>query len=125
MGKSSIRLKPEVFQKRNVVFTDESPFTNRGTVNSQCDKTWARANPHWVIRIDNQNRWKVLMWMGIVGNRLVGPIFLDDNLNARSYLEMLTNELPPLLENCDVPAADMWWQEDGAPPYKAVAVTTF
>ena len=50
---------PEFF--RNVIFTVESVFTNRGTVNPQCGRTRARTNPHRVIPIDNQKRWRVLV----------------------------------------------------------------
>ena len=33
------------------------------------------------------------MWIGIVDDQLVDPIFLDGNLNSGTYLDMLTNQL--------------------------------
>ena len=63
--------------------------------------------------------------MGIVGDQLVGPIFLEGNLSAQSYLAMLTETLLPLLENCGVQADDMWWQQDGAPAHDSNAVRNY
>ena len=65
------------------------------------------------------------MWMGIVGDQLVGPIFLDRSLNGERYLQLLQNTLPPLLENLDVAPEEMWWQQDGAPPHNVALVTEF
>ena len=38
------------------------------------------------------------------------PYLPEGNLTAQSYLAMLTETLPPVLENCGVEADDMWWQ---------------
>jgi hypothetical protein len=52
---------------------------------------------------------------------LIGPFFFHQNLTGEIYANFLENELDDLLEN--VPPnqiANMWFQQDGAPPHFAL-----
>ena len=66
------------------------------------------------------------VWAGILGNHVIGPVFLEDRLDAQAYLSLLRDQLPDLLE--DIPLAEhvgMWFQHDGAPPHHARAVRAY
>ncbi|CAB0042120.1 unnamed protein product, partial [Trichogramma brassicae] len=108
---------------RRICFTDESTFTQAGVFNKQNSRYWAPQNPKWVRDVENQHRWSVNVWGGILGDRLVGPVFFDGPLNGEMYLDMLRNELPRLLEENPVAHLNMWWQQDGASPHNARPVT--
>ena len=82
---------------RKVCFTDESTFTNNGPVNKQNVREWTPNNNHWVIEQDSQRRWKVNVWAGIVGDRIIGPVFFNENLNGRLYTSFLRRIVPRLL----------------------------
>lgn len=63
------------------------------------------------------------MWGGIIGNHLIGPYFIEENVTGISYLNFLQNELPILLENLPLNVRQtMWFQHDGAPPHYSRAV---
>ena len=108
---------------RRLCCTDESIFTQKGNVNRQNLRNWAPENPRWVRPVENQVRWKVIVWAGIVGDRVVGPFIFEENLNGNLYCEFLQNTLPGLLENNPVPMNRMWWLQDGAPAHNTAAVS--
>ena len=81
---------------------------------------WSVENPHWLRQVEHQRPWSVNVWCGILGTRIIGPHFIDGNLNGEMYREFLDNILPILLE--DVPLQtrmDMWFQQDGCPAHSS------
>lgn len=115
-----VRRDPDFF--RRVCFTDESIFTQKGIFNKQNTRYWSPQNPHWTREVNNQQRWKIIVWAGIVGDQLIGPHIFEENLNGERYLNFLRNVLPGLLANNPIQRRYMWWQQDGAPPHNTVAV---
>ena len=89
--------------------TDESTFTHSGWINRQNLRNWALENPRWVREEENQYRWKIMVWVGIIGDQVVDPHIFEGNLSGQVYLEFLQNTLPRLLENVPVQRNTMWW----------------
>jgi len=48
-----------------------------------------------------QVRWSVNVWAGILGDRIIGPHFIDGKVDGDGYRRFLNNELVDLLD--DVP----------------------
>ena len=66
------------------------------------------------------------MWCRIVNGYLIGPYFLEGNVDRHTHLELLRDHLPGLLENVDLATRQrMWLQQDGAPPHFALIVREF
>jgi len=83
-------------------------------------------NPHWHRGVDNQHRWSLNVWCGIVNGYLIGPYFFDGNVNQHNFLELLRDHLTGLLEDVDLETRRrMWIQLDGATPHFARIVRTF
>lgn len=104
---------------QNVLFTDEATFSNTGGINKHNCRYWATENPHWLREIPHQYQWKLNVWCGIVGERIIGPYFFENTLTGAIYAEFLRNILPILLE--DVPLdvrMHLWYQQDGAPSHR-------
>lgn len=102
----------------NVLFSDEATFKSNGLVNKHNLHYYSTENPHWIRQIDNQRKWSINVWGGIIGNYVIGPYFFEENVTGEVYLNFLRNELPVLLEN--VPLRErqtLWFQQDGAPPH--------
>jgi hypothetical protein len=60
------------------------------------------------------------VWCGILGDSIIGPCFIDGNLNGQKYTNFLTDELPDLLENISIVRRNrMWFQHDGCPAHNA------
>lgn len=123
------RLDNNVIQLENVLFSDESTFTLHGHVNRQNCRYWANENPHWMRELHTQNPEKVNVWAGIIGDHVIGPFFIDGNLNGDNYLALLQNNVVPTLANLypaqanpQVPADVIWFQQDGAPPHYRIDV---
>lgn len=116
-----IQRNPNFFA--NVLFSDESTFTNHGSVNRHNMHYWSVDNPHWLRQVEHQRPWSVNVWCGILGNKLIGPYFIDGTLNGIKYRNFLEHELPPLLEDVALPIRQiMWFQHDGCPAhYSATA----
>ncbi|KAJ8959871.1 hypothetical protein NQ318_011606 [Aromia moschata] len=67
---------------RFIHFSDESRFTNLGMFNKNNSRYWARENPHLFRQGAFQERFGVNVWMGVIGTRIVGPIFFENPLTA-------------------------------------------
>lgn len=107
---------------RNVLFSDESTFTNHGQINRHNMHYWATDNPRWLRQVERQRPWNVNVWCGIIGTKIIGPFFIIGNLDGNKYSDFLHNVLPTLLE--DVPLerrATMWYQHDGCPAHYSQA----
>lgn len=103
-----------------VLWTDESYFSNCGIFNRHNEHHWAQENPHVLVPRRNQVRFGFNVFCGILGNRLVGPILFDGTLTAQRYMEILQTRLEDLLD--DLPLAQnvqIWYQQDGAPAHNA------
>ena len=107
-----------------IMFTDEANFYVNGEVNRQNMRYWSNANPHWISSTKMQGAGKVMVWAGIWGDKIIGPIFIDGNLNANKYLNMLQEEIFPSLlsANGNLPA---YFQQDGAPPHYGIQVRQY
>ena len=102
----------------NIAFSDEATFQLDGTLNRHNCRYWADANPHWVREDKSQYPQKLNVWAGILNNRVIGPFFIDGNLNAENYEAMLRNQIVPAIqeivgENFE----NTWLQQDGAAPH--------
>ncbi|KAJ8914489.1 hypothetical protein NQ315_002761 [Exocentrus adspersus] len=105
----------------NVLFSDESGFTNHGQVNRHNMHYWSVANPRWLREVEHQRPWTLNVWCGIIGDKLIGPYFIEGTLNGQKYQEFLDQHLPILLEDLTLQErANMWFQHDGCPAHYAI-----
>ena len=87
---------------------------------------WAAVNPNEVKQAWLQQSFSLNVWVGILGDCLIGPHFLPQKLNGEQYLRFLQNHLPNLLE--DVPwrqRQQMWFMHDGAPAHFHLSVSRY
>lgn len=109
-----------------VIFSDESLFTREGVFNSHNMHAWDEENPRVTRLRNNQVRWKLNVWAGIMGTKILGPVILPERLNGASYVEFLAENLPHFLE--EIPLLNrnkILFQQDGAGPHNARIVTNF
>lgn len=103
---------------RHVLFSDESTFTNHGEINRHNMHYWSVDNPHWIRQVERQRPWSVNVWCGIIGDKLIGPVFINGTLNGEKYRDLIRNELPILLEDLSLEVRqNMWFQNDGCPSH--------
>ncbi|KAJ4435037.1 hypothetical protein ANN_23610 [Periplaneta americana] len=65
------------------------------------------------FQVYRQKRFTVNMRPGIFGVRLLRPVTLPSHLNGATYLQILRNTLPKLMED----VCHMWFQYDGPTPH--------
>ena len=105
---------------RNILWSDEAVFCIGGFVNRHNCHYWAEQNPHITVQ-KAQRRPKVTVWCGMTSSHIVGPFILRDTMNAERYLDLLSNEVWPIVStwpNRD----DIVFMQDGAPPHYATVV---
>jgi hypothetical protein len=68
-----------------------------------------------------QGARKLMVWCGIWGNKIVGPVFFDTNFNAEMYLNMLQDTIMPSLLNEDGEFLG-YFQQDGAQSHYGICV---
>ncbi|KMQ92230.1 hypothetical protein RF55_7819 [Lasius niger] len=88
--------------------------------------SWAEENPHEVCEDRFQHQFSLNVWVGIVGDWLIGPVFLPRRLTAEAYRNFLEHSLPALLE--EIPLATrnvIWFMHDGAPEHFSVVAREF
>lgn len=104
-----------------VLFSDESTFTNHGEVNRHNMHYWSVENPRWLRQVEHQRPWSVNVWCGIMGDKLIGPVFFNGILNGQKYRYFLDQELPLLLEELSLQERrSMWFQHDGCPAHFSI-----
>lgn len=104
--------------------TDEAKLDQTGIYNLHNIHNWQHENPHRYVTRAHQERFSVNLWVGMVGDCVVGPYFLPARLTGQNYLVFLQEVLPELLEH-HVPEDvrnRIFFQHDGAPPHFARAV---
>lgn len=110
---------------KKIIWSDESLFTRNGLWNRRTVHFWARKghNPRFIRETSFQNRWTINVWAGIIGDKIIGPVFINGTLNRQRYMTLLRGPLANFLDT--VPLADLnqiWFQHDGAPPHIAEEV---
>ncbi|KAL7292825.1 hypothetical protein TKK_0013650 [Trichogramma kaykai] len=110
----------------NIVFSDETTFQLNGNVNRQNCRYWSDTNPHWMREDKTQYPQKLNEWAEIVGDRIIGPFFINGNLNAQNYEQMLRNDICPAIKAVKGPNYDRtWFQQDGAAAHYGRNVRNF
>lgn len=105
-----------------ICFTDECRFWVNGSMSSHFYRYWCARNPHVVREQNHQNKDKVNVWAGIYRERIIGPIFIEGNLNPETYFESLEDEILPALLEVVGDDSEIF-QHDGAPAHSSRMVT--
>lgn len=101
-----------------ILFTDEAKFSRNAITNYHNNHTWCEENPHVVREQHFQYEFSVNVWVGIIGDHLIGPHFLPYRLDGIRYREFLEFHLQELLEDVPIRIRQrMWFMHDGAPPH--------
>lgn len=116
---------PHFFER--ILFTDEASFSSTAIVNRQNLRIWAERNPRAMMQRVHQGRFSVNVWAGIIGNTLIGPVYLPLRLNSRNYLHFLQRDLMPRLRDMIPRHARhrIFFMHDGAPPHFGLQVRAF
>lgn len=109
-------------------FTDEAIFHLNGRFRKT--RYWAVENPRRYIPCREQYSPKVMVWAGILGTKIIGPYFFENNVTGKlidffiiafkgvSYCKMLTDFVEPFLQSLPITErSKVWYQQDGAPPH--------
>lgn len=109
-----------------ILYSDESRFTNLGMFNRHNKRYWSQDNLHLMEEGNFQERFGFNCWLGIIGDRIVGPIIFDGHLTGERYLGFLQVEIEQFLENLPVvEQMAIIFQQDGAPPHNSRAVREY
>ncbi|XP_066582139.1 uncharacterized protein [Prorops nasuta] len=107
-----------------ILFSVESTFVLVPSPNKQNTRLWSQSNPYEYTESHTQYQQKVNVWLGILCENIIGPIFINGNLNSEKYLTMLKEEVDPrvlsITENSNVV-----FQQDGAPAHTARVVVQY
>src|SRR5678816_129152 len=77
-----------------------------------------RTHMQSIVESRHQHQFSFNVWVGIVGDHLIGPFFLPARLTGDVYRQFLEHDLPTLLE--DVPLqlrSKMYFMHNGAPAH--------
>ncbi|KAL1512622.1 hypothetical protein ABEB36_002185 [Hypothenemus hampei] len=62
--------------------------------------------------------WVMLIQPSLdTGDHVIGPFFIDGNLNGRKYLDLLQAQVIPAIQQLGVELGDVWFQQDGCPAH--------
>ncbi|KAK3929171.1 Histone-lysine N-methyltransferase SETMAR [Frankliniella fusca] len=113
---------PGDFFINRTAWTDECIVLNDGSFNHHNEHHYAVDNPHCTKEAHFQGRISVAVWGGVLHDRIIGPFFFEENVNANVYTNFLLNDLDNLLEDTPLAVRDaMWFQQDGHPAQSSLA----
>lgn len=115
---------------REICVVDEANFYMNGCVCSTNVRMYAqRGNQARDFVYDTPNdRRKVMVFAAMVGNNnLIGPVFIQGNLNGQSYLGIINQHIVPELQRIfglqnNGAIRRVWYVQDGATCHRTVAV---
>lgn len=105
---------------RKIIWTDECTFTNNGIFNRNIHRQWSQENPRFVVENNFQRRFSCNVWCGLLGDRLIGPFFIDGSLNQQRYHQLLSEDVESFLDELSLAELRaLYFQQDGATPHNA------
>jgi hypothetical protein len=116
------KLREDPIFYRRVLWSDECTFGKNGAFNRNNHRHWSRENHHVLVVVEQnfQRRFSVNVWCGILGDRLVGPFFIDGCLNQAKYHALLSNEISNFLDEMPLAVLNrIVFHQDGATPHNA------
>jgi hypothetical protein len=114
------KFKKMSFYQR-ILWSDDCSFSNNGIFNRHNDRCLAQENPHVMVVNNFQRRFSVNVWCGILHNRLVGPIFIDGNLDQYKCNTILREGVENFLDVLPLNEfRRVIFQQDGATPHNAI-----
>lgn len=121
------KLGNDITYARKIIWSDETTFTNSGIFNRRNKHFYATENPHLLQETRPQVRFHLNVWCGLLDDRVLGPFFIDGNLNSQKYLELLQGPLEEALDNLPLNYVMNLegFQQDGAGPHNSAMVTGY
>lgn len=104
---------PQLFD--NILWSDEAVFHVGGFVNKHNCHYWAQHNPKMSVE-KLQKRPKLTVWCGFTSSNVVGPFILRETMNGVRYLNMLREQVWPVISRWEN-AQSIIFMQDGAPPH--------
>ena len=105
---------------KKILFTDEANFYVNGEVDQMNIRYWSNENPHFYRGSNEQGGQRLMVWLGVWDELLIGPFFFAGTVTGEVYLKMLGDEMIPQLDALGRRPA--FFQQDGAPPHYAQQV---
>lgn len=109
----------------NIVFCDESSFSLHKKHNPSVTRYYSKKNKHLSVAVRTQRPQKLNVWTGMLGDHIIGPFFIDGNLNGRKYLQLLQNEVIPSIRRLPINFQAVWFQQDGCSSHNYRAAIDF
>lgn len=114
---------------KKVCFSDESTFHLTGYVNRHNCRYWCEVNPNEYREAHTQRPKKRNVWAGILGDEIIGPFFIDGNLDSAKYVLLLHHQIVPAMRASaarqNIDWNDVIFQQDGAPAHFARIVRQY
>ena len=80
-----------------IIFSDECTFHIGYAPNRQNTRFWMTKNPHEVVENRTQYQIAVNVWVGLVGDTIIGPFFIENRLNQNDYLDLMEELVLPFI----------------------------
>ena len=98
-----------------IVGTDEAIFHLDGHVNLHNAVTWGVKNPHAFLEVNTQKKAGVMVWAGLIKDRIVVPFLFDGSVTGNAYLQLLQQNVWPAIQRIVADEEDLViFQQDGA-----------
>jgi hypothetical protein len=92
-------------------FSDEALFHLQGYINTQNNRYWSSQNPHLTPKV-LLHPVKLGVWCAVSATRIVGPMFFNETVNCKRYVQVIFGQFIPELTQEE--RFYGWFQEDSA-----------
>ena len=117
----------------DLIIGDESGFALNTSVNTHNIREYCprREHPLDFEYVRNDDRQKLTVWIGLMGNRtIIGPFCFRQSIHGEDYLDMMDEEIVPALRQLrryrgrrNNQFRRIRWAQYGAPPHRRRFVT--
>lgn len=85
----------------NIVFSDECKFQISNGPNRQQNRYRSREKPTMTFDVNQQYQASINVWAGMIGTHIIGPFFIEGNINTDRYLQLLQEEVVPAIRRVE------------------------
>jgi len=98
------------------LWSDEANFKVNGHVNRHNAIYWSANNPHQLMPVAQQGPG-VMVWCGILHDKIIGPFFIEEGtITGIRYQQLLQHKILPAIQNRP-DFNKLYFQQDGAQPH--------
>lgn len=104
------------FFEENILWSDEKYYVLKQGPNKSIDRYWSPVNKFEYEECRSQGQQKAMCWVGLLNGKVIGPVWIEGNMDQFVYRDILEEQIWPKVRNI-ASRKQVYFMQDGAKPH--------